>query len=133
MMNSKLFFPALFHKEEDGSFWISFPDLPGVFSQGKDMDEAYKMACEALSLALDNRGNLIETLRPTPFSDLVVQADSVAVLIEYDSMEYRKKHDNRAVKKTLSIPSWLNDEAMSRGVNFSQVLQDALKERLGLS
>ena len=53
MMEDKLNLPASFHKEEDGSFWISFPDLPGVFSQGKDMDEAYKMACEALKLVLE--------------------------------------------------------------------------------
>ena len=49
-----------------------------------------------------------------------------------DTDAYRRKHDNRAVKKTLSIPSWLNDQAMQAGVNFSQILQDALKERLGV-
>ena len=52
------------------------------------------------------------------------------MVIEFDMMEYRKKHCSRAVKKTLSIPEWLNEAAIRAGVNFSQVLQEALIEKV---
>lgn len=51
----KLFYPAIFHKAEEGGFWISFPDLPECFTEGDDMKQAYEMAVEALGLALVNR------------------------------------------------------------------------------
>ena len=62
----------------------------------------------------------------------IVAAPQFVNYIVADTDEYRKKHDNRAVKKTLSIPSWLNSQAEQAGVNFSQVLQDALKKRLNV-
>ena len=52
---NKLFYPAIFHKAEEGGFWISFPDLPECFSQGENMEQAYEMAVEALGLALTSR------------------------------------------------------------------------------
>ena len=52
------------------------------------------------------------------------------MIVEFDMLEYQKKHNSRAVKKTLSIPAWLNEEATAMGVNFSQVLQEALKEKI---
>ena len=55
------------------------------------------------------------------------------VIIEFDMLEYQRKHNSRAVKKTLSIPEWLNEEATALGVNFSQVLQEALMAKLGVS
>ena len=58
--------------------------------------------------------------------------DGVLVIVEFDLMEYRKKHSSKAVKKTLSIPEWLNEEALSRNINFSQVLQEALLEKVGM-
>ena len=51
----KLFYPALFHKSEEGGFWISFPDFPECFTEGDDMKQAYEMTVEALGLALVNR------------------------------------------------------------------------------
>lgn len=65
-------------------------------------------------------------------TNLSPQKDSFYNLIDADTLEYRKEHDNKAVKKTLTIPSWLNAKAEKEGVNFSQVLQDGLKRRLGL-
>ena len=52
------------------------------------------------------------------------------MIVEFDMMEYQRKHNSRAVKKTLSIPEWLNDAAIKAGVNFSQVLQEALMEKV---
>ena len=58
--------------------------------------------------------------------------DGTLVIVEFDMLEYQKKHNSRAVKKTLSIPEWLNEEATARGVNFSQVLQEALLVKLNI-
>jgi len=69
---------------------------------------------------------------PTPSSfDAVKKIEGdIYTLVDVDFDEYRRKHDNRAVKKNCTIPSWLNEEAIARGINFSQVLQDGLKEAI---
>ena len=130
----KLFYPALFHKSEEGGFWISFPDFPECFTEGDDMKQAYEMTVEALGLALVNRKEEKEEI-PDP-SDLdKIQNEDGTIVIEgfLDMLEYQRKHNSKAVKKTLSIPEWLNEEAVSMGVNFSQVLQEALMSKLNIS
>ena len=77
---------------------------------------------------LERSGNPIPA--PSDAKLLTVEKDELITLIRCDTMVYRKKKNNKAVKKTLTIPEWLNEEAISRGVNFSQVLQDALIESI---
>ena len=130
-MNDKFFYPALFHKEDGGGFWVSFPDIPECLTQGTDMSQAYEMAVDALGLALEDR--MKENNVPVPTSiDFLVIAENYPVIIEFDLLEYKKKHSSRAVKKTLTIPEWLNDEAIKKNINFSAVLQEALKAQLGI-
>ena len=122
------FYPAIFHTAEEGGFWVSFPDLPECLTEGDTIDEAYEMAVEALDLSLTDR---IRNNEPLPSPSLPVQITPmkegrVPVIIHFDMEAYKKKHNSRAVKKTLSIPEWLNEEAIAMGVNFSQVLQEAL-------
>ncbi len=131
-MNNKYFYPALFHKAEEGGYWVSFPDLPECFTQGEDMAEAYKMSVDALGLALESRIKESNVPMPSAVEDIEVEPNSYVVIIEFDMLEYKKRTASQAVKKTLSIPSWLNEEATARGINFSAVLQEALKERLGI-
>ena len=127
---NKLFYPALFHKAEEGGFWISFPDFPECFTEGDDITQAYEMAVEALGLAVTSRKKEKEEIpAPTEIDKLSLE-DGILVIVEFDMLEYQKKHNSRAVKKTLSIPAWLNEEATGMGVNFSQVLQEALKEKI---
>lgn len=129
---SKLFYPAIFHTAEEGGFWVSFPDLPECLTEGDDMQQAYEMAVEALDLTLVGRKEeRIEIPKPTQV-DKVDTEDGTLVIVEFDMLEYQKKHNSRAVKKTLSIPEWLNEEATARGVNFSQVLQEALLVKLNI-
>lgn len=64
-------------------------------------------------------------------SSISLDSDSVLLIVEFDMAAYRRKHNSKAVKKTLSIPEWLNEEALALGVNFSQVLQDALMQKIG--
>ena len=96
------------------------------------MSEAYEMAVDALGLTLEDRIKDNDVPVPTPVDHLSPEEDAYTVIIEFDLLEYRKKHCSKAVKKTLSIPQWLNEEAMAKGINFSQVLQDGLKSQLGL-
>lgn len=131
----KLFYPAIFHKAEEGGFWISFPDIPECLTEGDNMQQAYEMAVEALGLALVNRKEEKEEKEeiPTPSEiDKIHEEDGTIVIIEFDMQEYLRKHNSRAVKKTLSIPEWLNEEATAMGVNFSQVLQEALMSKLNI-
>ena len=91
------------------------------------MDEAYEMAVDALGLALTSR---VEEGQPIPSasdpSSITMDPDYFVVVVEFDMLAYKKRTNSRAVKKTLSIPEWLNEEATAMGVNFSQVLQEAL-------
>ena len=129
----KLFYPALFHKSEEGGFWISFPDFPECFTEGDDMKQAYEMTVEALGLALVNRKEEKEEIPDPSDLDKIQNEDGTIVIVEFDMLEYQRKHNSKAVKKTLSILEWLNEEAVSMGVNFSQVLQEALMSKLNIS
>ena len=123
----KLFFPALFHTAEEGGFWISFPDFPECLTEGDDMEQAYEMAVDALGLCIEDRLNAKETLPEATAPDCVtIEDNSFLIVIEFDQLAYRKKHNTKTVKKTLTIPEWLNEEAISRNINFSQTLQEAL-------
>ena len=127
----KLFYPALFHKAEEGGFWVSFPDIPECLTQGNDMTQAYEMAVDALGLALTCRE---KEQQPLPDSSdpttITPEHDAFLVVIEFDMLSYKKRTSSRAVKKTLSIPEWLNEAAMSMDLNFSQVLQEALLSKI---
>lgn len=123
----KLFYPALFHKTEEGGFWISFPDIPECLTEGDDMTQAYEMAIDALGLALESRLAEGDALPPASEpSRISLDEDAFLVIVEFDQLEYRKKHSTKSVKKTLTIPEWLNEEAIARNINFSQTLQEAL-------
>lgn len=128
----KLFYPAIFHKAEEGGFWISFPDIPECLTEGDDMQQAYEMAVEALGLALVNRKEEKEEIPVPSEIDRIQGEDGTLVIVEFDMQEYLRKHNLKAVKKTLSIPEWLNEEATAMGVNFSQVLQEALMSKLNI-
>lgn len=127
----KLFYPAVFHEAEEGGFWISFPDFPECFSQGETMEEAYEMAVDALGLCISEmEKEKLQIPIPTKPINILTKEQEVVVIMEFDLDAYRRKHNSKAVKKTLTIPEWLNEEAMALGINFSQVLQEALLQKL---
>lgn len=130
---NKLFYPAIFHKAEEGGFWISFPDFPECLTEGDDMEQAYEMAVDALGLVITSRKEEGEIIPKASQADEIIAEDGVVVIVEFDMLAYQKKHNSKAVKKTLSIPEWLNAEAMAAGINFSQVLQEALMLKLNIS
>ena len=130
ILNKLYFFPAIFHFDEDGT-WAEFPDLPGCVTCGDNTDHVYEMAMEALGLYLTNDDELASNIpEPSDTKDIKCPEGCKIVIIPFDYLEYKKKYCCKAVKKTLSIPEWLNDEAMKAGVNFSQVLKEALIQKL---
>ncbi len=128
------FYPAVFHSADKGGFWISFPDFPECLTQGKNMEDAYEMATEALGLCIDEKlKNNVEMPQASVPTDLVLEKGDFTCVIEFDMLRYRKTHNSKAVKKTLSIPEWLNEAAVMQNINFSQVLQEALIDILNKS
>lgn len=129
----KLFYPAIFQPDEDNTFTVIFPDVPGCVTCGDNMEDAYEMAFDVLGLGLSVMEDKKE---PIPAAsapqDIELEAGQFIVVIEFNMDEYKRKTGSQAVKKTLSIPSWLNEEATAKGINFSAVLQDALKQQLGM-
>ena len=129
---NKLFYPAIFHVADEGGFWITFPDLPECMTQGDNMQEAYEMVADALGLALTSREEEIQEIpSPSDINHIKLNSDEYCVIIEFDMLAYKKRTNSKAVKKTLTIPEWLNEEAMTLGINFSQVLQEALMQKIG--
>lgn len=97
------------------------------------MQSAYEMAWDALGLAVVSRIENRESLPPAtePYAITAV-SNTFCIIVPFDLIAYQKKHNSKAIKKTLSIPEWLNEAATDMNVNFSQVLQDALIQKLNL-
>ena len=133
-MKNKYIYPAIFHPEDDGGYSISFPDLDGCFTQGDDIEDALYMAWDAAAGWLITAQKSNEDI-PGASSIKSIQLESeddFVNLIAVDLLEYKKQNKPKSVKKTLSIPLWLNEEAENRHINFSSVLQQALKEQLNI-
>ena len=125
-------YPAIFTPEEGGAYSIHFPDIENCFTCGDDIEDGMIMAQDALALMVYT--NYEETGEPaptsTPIEKLKLENGEFASYIVCNTTECRRKFGTKAVKKTLTIPEWLNDAATKEHVNFSQVLQEALKEKL---
>ena len=132
MKKDRYIYPAIFDYAEDG-ISISFPDLPGCFSCANSDEEAIKMAKDALALHLYSMEEDHDEIPiATPINKIVLASNQAVVLIEVFMPTLRNAIENYSIKKTLSIPQWLNKLALEQNINFSQVLQAALKEQLGI-
>jgi predicted RNase H-like HicB family nuclease len=129
----KYTYPAVFHPAKEGGYSIEFPDLDGCFSQGETIEECLFMAEDAASIWLcGNEDNHLPAVSPSPYNYKTSDPNDIVSIIAVDTDAYRRLSDNRAVKKTLSIPNWLNEKAIEAHLNFSSVLQDGLKRQLGI-
>ncbi len=127
-------FPAIFEPGEKKGYCVTFPDLPGCITEGDTLEEALHMAKEALELHLygmEEDGDNIPA--PTSPEQVRVPEGAFITLIEAWMPFIRDEMASRAVKKTLTIPKWLNDLAEEKQVNFSHILQTALKDYLGIA
>lgn len=128
---AKYVYPAIFTPEEDGSYSIVFPDLEGCYTCGDNLEDGIEMAEDALALVLYGyEKDVREIPAPSARSAFSVSGNDFVNFIACDTMKYRKMYNNKAVKKTLTIPEWLNEAASAMGLNFSQILQEALIQKV---
>ena len=132
-LKDRYVFPAVFDYAEDG-ISVEFPDLPGALTCGDTDEEALYMAKDCLALHLYGMEEDGEDIpEPSRISEIPQMPKKVVVLIDVWMPPFRDKMADRAVKKTLTIPKWLDDLAAENKVNYSHVLQDALKTYLGVT
>jgi predicted RNase H-like HicB family nuclease len=127
----KYAYAAIFTTEDDGAFSVHFPDLPGCHTCGDDLSDAANMAQDALCLWLYDMEQ--DKKQIPPASDpryIEVGEDGFVSVVAIDTDTYRRFYENESVSKTLSIPQWLNERAEHENINFSGVLQEALKMHL---
>ena len=128
-------YTALFTPIEDGSgYYAKVPDLPGCITTGSSLSDAIEQITDAMSAWLvvaEDEGEPIGP--PTPQDELVTEPGTICSLISADTIDYRAKTDTRAVRKNVSLPNWMVQLADKRGINCSQVLQDALRSLLDSS
>ena len=130
-MKDKYIFPAVLSYADDG-ITILFPDLPGCITCGDNEEEAIKNAHEVLGLHIwgmeEDKEDVPEA---TPVREITIQENTIITLIDVYMPPVRDRLNNKAVKVTLTIPQWLKTEADNEKVNFSQMLQEGLKIKLG--
>lgn len=131
-MKDHYIYPAIFSFDADG-ISVEFPDLPGCLTCGDNEEEALSMAKDALKLHLYGLEEDNDDIpQPSSLSKLELEQNQIPILIEVWMPPFRDEMSNKAIKKTLTIPKWLNDLAEREKVNFSQILQGALKNYLGI-
>ena len=130
MAMKKYFYPVIFEPEEVGVS-VYVPDIPGCFTQGDSLEEALDNVQEVIGLMLEDKSPE-EYPEPSKPNKLKLDEGQFVMLVAFDKLAYDRKYNAKAVKKTLSIPAWLNNMALERNVNFSNLLQRALMSELGL-
>ena len=130
-MNTKMYvYPANFSPEDNGTVSVFFPDLEGCQTYDDSMEGAALMAKEALEGYIEVLLELGKDIpKPSDIKDIKIQ-NGFTMMVVADVRNMKK--ENKAVKKTLTIPKWLDREATSAHINFSGVLKEALIERLNL-
>ena len=133
-------YPACFYKEHDGKYTVIFPDLNHLATCGSNLQEAMSMAVDCLAGYLyEAKLSNEEVAPPSTLNEIDINteyndyAEAFVNIVSVDVELYAKEHFTKAVKKTLTIPKWLNDAAIAKHLNFSKILQEALKQELNMS
>ena len=128
----RYFYPAVFTYEPDQEIAVVFPDL-NCATSGTNEDDALLSARELLGCVLCGMEEDEEEIpTPTPLSEVQTEKNERAVLIDVYMPSIRLAHINRSVSRTVTLPAWLNAKAVENGINFSQLLQEAIKSHLHL-
>ena len=128
----KYVYPALFVVEDDGII-VTFPDLDDTFTDGATMQEAFDNAEDVLNLMLWNREEEKADI-PLPSSpeEIIVPQGTMLVMIKADTLAYRKLHDQKTIRRSITLPSWLDTIAREHNINFSQLMQNAIRRECGI-
>lgn len=123
-MNNYIF-PAIFHyNEDDGSYTIIFPDLNGCISEGKNLSNAIFMANDVLQQHLEVMEEMKQDIpKPSKISDIKVNENEFVNLVQ------ATLKNDKAVRRTISLPQWMDEQANKEGISLSKVLQDALSKK----
>ena len=118
-------YPALFHPNKDGSITITYPDLPGCVSEGKNLTNAMYMAQDALKQWLEYQMDRGSDIPPaSAIGDVKTESGEFANLI------FTEARDSRAVRRTISIPKWMDERVRELGLSLSRITQDALRDKI---
>ena len=133
----KALYPVIFTEDEKGEYLVEVPDM-GILTEGKDLGDAMFMARDAIGLAgIVAEDNKEEIPKPSKIENIKAEngtfADagkSIVAIVDVDFTDYRRKNDNKAVRRNVTLPNWLDRAAEEAGFNVSQVLREALAEKL---
>lgn len=125
----KLIYPAVFKpfSDQSGGYVVEFPDLPGCVTEGKDLTQAIEMGIDAASgwiLGELEDGEKIP--RASNYSEITAEDGCIISMLLLDIASYEEKYGEKAVRKNLTIPAWLNTFAEKNDINFSKLLQESL-------
>jgi len=131
---AKYAYPAVFEPdEESGGYCVYFPDIEGCYTQGEDITEAIDMAEDALCLMLyDMEKKGLDVPKASKPGDISVKPGDIVNLVACNTKFYRNYFEGKAVKVNVTLPLWLKEEGERKNANFSQILQNGLKEYLRL-
>lgn len=125
-------YSAVFTPKENGTgYYCRVPDLPGCVTTGRDEAECLDLIQDAANLwllGIENDGRAVPAA--TPLAAVPREPGDLVTLVSVDTERYRRENDSRAVRKNVSLPAWMAFQADQRGINCSQVLQDALRQVL---
>lgn len=128
----KQVYPIILTPAKEGGYVVSVPDLD-INTQGDNLAEALDMARDAINLWICSEQDTGRNIpKASDITAITTKPNEIKTLVDVDTEAYRRAMDNRTVRKNLTIPSWLNDQAEKTGVNFSQILQEGLKNHLGI-
>lgn len=134
--NDYYVYPAILTFDDGYDIAVTFPDLPGCATSGATEKEALAMAKEALSLHLygmETDGEEIPTPSPLKAIQSEIEQNECIAFVEVFMPSIRMAQENKSINRTVTLPAWLNAKALECGVNFSAVLQDALKTQLNIT
>ena len=125
----KLIYPAVFKPftDQSGGYVVEFPDLPGCVTEGKNLEQAIEMGIDAASgWILGELEDGEQIPRASNYSEITAENGSMINMLLLDIDSYEEKYGEKAVRKNLTIPAWLNTFAEKNNINFSKLLQDTL-------
>ena len=132
-MKNRYIYPAIL-KIIDGTYDVRFPDINNCFTFGTNLEDALDSASDVLELCIyDMEQDNIEIPVASGLKDITLKEDESVAWINVWMVPVRDKMENKAVKKTVTIPKWINDIGVENNLNFSQILQAAIKEKYGIN